>query len=394
MNAAAPQSYEVVVAGGGIVGAACALTCAQAGLRVALVERAFLGSGATAAGMGHIVVMDDSEAQFALTRRSQLLWQALSSTLPSNAEYEARGTLWIAADDEELAGAARKHAALNAREVPSRLLSSRELGALEPNLRPGLAGGLLVHEDAVVYPPAVALHLARQAQSLGATLLVGHSVTHLADGEARLDDGTRLRAPRLVNALGAEASSCTPGLPVKKRKGHLAITDRYPGFVHHQLVELGYLKSAHSLTTDSVAFNVQPRRSGQVLIGSSRQYGNQDSTVDQAVLAAMLQRATLYLPGLGSLSVLRVWTGFRAATPDKLPLIGPVPEDSTLWLATGHEGLGITTALATAELVAAAFTGSAPAIAPEPYLPARFWPAHDETRNWAHNQEIAPQEKP
>jgi glycine/D-amino acid oxidase-like deaminating enzyme len=372
VNTASPQSYDVVIAGGGIVGTACALFCAQAEFSVALVERESLGSGATAAGMGHIVVMDNSEAQFALTRRSQQLWQQLASTLPPAAEYEVRGTIWVAADDGEFDEAARKHDYLSAREVPSRLLSGSELAALEANLRPGLAGGLLVLEDGVVYPPAVALHLARQAQSLGATLLLGHSVTGLAHGEATLDDGTRLRAPRLVNALGAEAGICTPGLPVKKRKGHLAITDRYPGFVHHQLVELGYLKSAHLLTTDSVAFNVQPRQTGQVLIGSSRQYGNEDSAVDQAMLAAMLTRAALYLPAIASLSILRVRPGFRAATPDNLPLIGPVIGDPTLWLATGHEGLGITTALATAELLASAFTGNKSAIAPEPYLPQRF----------------------
>ena len=75
MKKADAQSYDVVIAGGGIVGAACALACAQAGLRVALVEREILGGGATAAGMGHIVVLDDSEAQFSLTRRSQQLWQ-------------------------------------------------------------------------------------------------------------------------------------------------------------------------------------------------------------------------------------------------------------------------------------------------------------------------------
>jgi D-hydroxyproline dehydrogenase subunit beta len=374
MTSAASQSYDVVVAGGGIVGAACTLAFAQAGLSVALIERDFFGSGATAAGMGHIVVMDDSEAQFALTRRSQQLWQALSPTLPASAEYETPGTLWVAADDEELAEAARKHAWLTERNVPSRLLSSRELTALEPNLRPGLAGALLVSEDAVVYPPTVALHLAREAQSLGATLMSGHSVTRLINGEATLDDGTRLRAPRLVNALGADAAFCTPGIPIKKRKGHLAITDRYPGFIRHQLVELGYLKSAHSVSSDSVAFNVQPRQTGQILIGSSRQYGNQDSAVDHALLTAMLRRATLYLPALASLSVPRVWTGFRAATPDKLPLIGPAFGDPTLWLATGHEGLGITTALATAELLAAQFTGSQPAIPPQPYLPIRFIP--------------------
>lgn len=372
MSATPPGSYDVIVAGGGIVGAACALACAQAGLRTALVEREFPGCGATAAGMGHIVVMDDSEAQFALTRRSQQLWLALSKTLPSGAEFEMRGTIWVAADDEELAEAERKHAYLQQREVPSQMLSAAELSALEPHLRAGLAGGLLVSEDAVVYPPAVALHLVRQLESHGAKVIQGRSVERLAKGEAVLDDGTRLQAPRLVNAMGADAPRCTPGIPVKKRKGHLAITDRYPNFVRHQLVELGYLKSAHSMTTDSVAFNVQPRQTGQILIGSSRQYGNEDSAVNQEMLSAMLQRAALYLPDIVSLNIIRVWTGFRAATPDKLPLIGPVPTDKSLWLATGHEGLGITTAMATAELLISAFTGDTPAIPADPYLPARI----------------------
>jgi glycine/D-amino acid oxidase-like deaminating enzyme len=377
MSGSRPQAYDVVVAGGGIVGAACTFFCARAGLRVALVERDFPGSGATAAGMGHVVVLDDSEAQFALTRRSQQLWRNLSASLPASAEYEARGTIWVATDEEELAEAARKHAYLETRDVPSCLLSREELATMEPNLRSGLAGGLLVPEDAVVYPPTVALHLATQAEALGATLLLGKSIASLTNGEARLDDGSILRAPRLVNATGADATCCMPELPVKKRKGHLAITDRYPGFVQHQLVELGYLKSAHSLTSDSVAFNVQPRQTGQILIGSSRQYGNEDSAIDQPMLTAMLHRAALYLPAIGALSVLRVWTGFRAATPDKLPLIGPVSSDATLWLATGHEGLGITTALATAELLVAAFTDNAPAISPTPYLPSRFDQLHE-----------------
>jgi glycine/D-amino acid oxidase-like deaminating enzyme len=351
------------------------------------VERDFAGCGATAAGMGHIVVMDDSEAQFALTRRSQQLWHTLSTSLPASAEYETRGTIWVAADEEELAEAVRKRAYLQDRGVPSRVLSSTELHALEPNLRSGLAGGLLVPEDAVVYPPVVALHLTKQLQALGSDVIKGRIVKRLSEGEAALDDGTVLRAPRLVNALGADAGDCTPGLPVKKRKGHLAITDRYPNFVHHQLVELGYLKSAHSLSSDSVAFNVQPRQTGQILIGSSRQYGNSDLAVNQQILSAMLRRAELYLPGIGALSVIRVWTGFRAATPDKLPLIGPVPGDPTVWLATGHEGLGITTAMATGELIAAAFTSNAPPIAPEPYLPARF--EQMRSQNIAIPQEIS-----
>lgn len=366
------ERFDAVIAGGGIVGTACAAALAERGMRVALVERDVIGSGATAAGMGHVVVMDDSPAQFALTRRSQQLWQQLAAQLGPRAEYEACGTLWVAADDEEMAEAERKHAYYRARGVPARMLSSNELATAEPNLRAGLAGALLVEEDAVVYPPAIALHLAEEARSRGAKIYVGRTVRRMRDGEVLLDDGSVLSAPFLINATGAWAPALTPGLEVKKRKGHLVITDRQPGFVRHQLVELGYLKSAHSLTADSVAFNVQPRKTGQLLIGSSRQYGPEDTRVDAAILSAMLRRAAQYMPALNALPAIRVWTGFRAATPDKLPLIGPTATDSTLWLATGHEGLGITTSLGTAEMIAAQVTQEESPIPQEPYLPARF----------------------
>jgi glycine/D-amino acid oxidase-like deaminating enzyme len=174
-----------------------------------------------------------------------------------------------------------------------------------------------------------------------------------------------------VNAAGAWAPEVTPGIEIKKRKGHLVITDRYPGFLRHQLVELGYLKSAHSVASDSVAFNVQPRRTGQILIGSSRQYGAEHKDVDHSILTRMLQRAQEYMPALGQMSAVRTWTGFRAAIPDKLPLIGPLPGDTSVFMATGHEGLGITTSLGTARILVDQITGANPEIAIEPYLPSR-----------------------
>ena len=366
------SSFDAVIVGGGIVGAAVAASCARAGLQVAIVERDVVGGGATAAGMGHIVVMDDSEAQFALTRYSQELWSALAAELPPGVEYERPGTLWIAADDEEMAEAERKQRFYRERNVPAELVSERELLELEPNLRPGLAGALLVPEDAVIYPPVAALYLSQLASDRGAGLFVGHNVVEMGSGRVILDDGRELKGRFLINATGAWAPELCGGIPVRKRKGHLVITDRYSGFVRHQLVELGYLKSAHSVSSDSVAFNVQPRSTGQILIGSSRQYGDETACVDQPMLTAMLERASAYMPALGHLNAIRVWTGFRAATPDKLPLIGPACNDETVWLATGHEGLGITTSLATGELMAAMLTCSQSAIPTEPYLPSRF----------------------
>jgi glycine/D-amino acid oxidase-like deaminating enzyme len=365
------STYDVVVVGAGIVGAACAEECAREGLRVAIVDRDVVGGGATAAAMGHIVVLDDSEAQFALTRYSQQLWQQLRPELAPNVEYEQRGTIWVAADDEEIAEVRRKHSYYGKRGVPTEVLDPGALELLEPNLRKGLAGGLLVPEDAMLNPLCAARLLVERAQAAGAKVHLGCAVSEMQAGRLRLADGNELSAPAIVNATGAWAPALTPGLAIKKRKGHLAITDPYPAFLHHQLVELGYLKSAHSASADSVAFNVQPRKTGQVLIGSSRQYGAEHSEVDNDILVRMLQRAQEYMPRLAQMPAVRVWTGFRAATPDKLPLIGPSPADPIIFLATGHEGLGITTSLATARLVVDQIAGRKPAIPIEPYLPSR-----------------------
>ncbi len=365
-------TYDVVIIGAGIVGAACAAEAAREGLSVAVIEANHVGGGATAAGMGHLVVMDDSEAQFALTRYSRDLWNETAEELPRDIEFEACGTIWVAADDEEMAEVRRKKKFYEERGVPVEVLDDRALAEAEPSLRPGLLGGLRVPSDSVIYPPCAAQFLIEQAQSRGADLHLGRAVVELSREGVRLSDGSFIAAGLTVNAAGSWSPALTPNLDVQKRKGHLVITDRYPGFVRHQLVELGYLKNAHSITSDSVAFNVQPRVTGQLLIGSSRQYGIEDKQVDAVILNQMIERACEYIPGLAKLSAIRVWTGFRAATPDNLPLIGPSPERENLYLATGHEGLGITTSIGTAKLLVDQLIGRSSDIPPEPYLPARI----------------------
>jgi len=363
---------DVVIVGGGIVGAACADVLSREGLTVTIVEAGVAGGGATAAGMGHVVVMDDSEAEFALTRYSWQLWRELSTALPPAAEHQPCGTIWVAADEEEFAAVLRKQKYYEERAVPAETLDAQALREAEPHLRSGLSGGLLVNEDSVVYAPVAASWLIQQAQSRRAVLLTAPRAVAIRGHEVELADGSRLAAGLTINAAGAWAPQLTPGLPVRPRKGHLAITDRYPGFVRHQLVELGYLKSAHGSATESVAFNVQPRSTGQVLIGSSRQFGEESLAVDRPLLGKMIRRAMEYMPELADLSTIRTWTGFRAATGDKLPLIGPHPAISGLYLATGHEGLGITTSLGTARLLADQILGREPAIPLDPYLPGRF----------------------
>jgi glycine/D-amino acid oxidase-like deaminating enzyme len=365
------KTFDVLIIGAGIVGTACAFELASAGLSVGIIECDTAGSGATAAGMGHIVVMDDSTAQLALTRYSQRLWQTLVQDEPQHHEYMRCGTIWIAANAEEMLAVQQKHATYRAHHIPGEILDEHQLYELEPHLRPGLAGGLLVPDDSVIYSPRSAAALLKCARSQGAHLLYG-TVIGLVPSGVRLEDGQTVQAGEIIVANGARSVELLPDLPVRPRKGHLVITDRYADFVHHQLVEMGYIKNAHASSNSSVSFNVQPRSTGQVLIGSSRQFGAYTREVDYHILSQMLTLAISYLPQLAQLSCIRVWTGFRTATPDGLPLIGPHPDRPGIWLATGHEGLGITTAPGTAHLLAAQILKREAELPVEPYLPARM----------------------
>ena len=338
---------RAIVVGGGIVGAACADVLGRSGARVTLIEAHAVGTGATAEGMGHLVVMDDSPAQLALTSRSLELWAQLAPALPPAAQYRQCGTIWVASDEAEFAGVLPKQALYRSANREAGLIDAAQLQRLEPALRPGLGGGLRVPGDGVVYAPVAAQFLALRS---GAEVRTGEVIA-IEEGGLRLASGERLDADLMVVAAGHQAVRLLPELPLRPRKGQLLITERGDYGVGHQLVELGYLKNAHGNEADSVAFNVQPRPSGQLLIGSSRQFDAPGREIDYPLLRAMLRRACEFMPSLAQQSALRIWTGFRSASPDHLPIIGPHPFRPGVFLAVGHEGLGITTALGTAELL-------------------------------------------
>lgn len=362
------MNADVIIIGAGIIGAACAHELAQQGLKV-LVLDAHLG-GATNAGMGHLVLMDDNPAELTLGLASLALWREWAPHMGDACGFNHCGTLWIAADEEEMTAAEEKLARLQAHGVPCELLDARALAAAEPALRAGLAGALKVSNDSMVYAPNAARWLLTQAPDL--ITVETQTVSAIEGSVVRLADGSQRSAGAVVLAAGIQSTQFCPELPIRPKKGHIAITDRYPGTIHHQLVELGYIKSSHHSTGPSVAFNIQPRPTGQLMMGSSRQFDTTDPAVEPAMLARMLRRIVDFLPGMADMNVIRTWTGFRAATPDSLPLIGRHPTRDGLWLAAGHEGLGVTTAPGTARLLAAQMTGSVPPFDVAPYLPGRF----------------------
>jgi len=357
---------DAIVIGAGIVGAACAQALARRGLSVLVLDAGM--PGATAAGMGHLLVLDDNAAELALSQYSLKRWREMARDLPDDCAYRSNGTLWLAANAEEMAVAEQKFNTLRDHDEDCEIVTANALRAREPQLREGLEGGLLIKGDGILYAPATARWmldhpLIRQQRA---------TVAEVDGNRLRLADGQWLSADLVVLANGIQATELCPELPIEAKKGHLAITDRYPAQITHTLVELGYVTSAHNASGPSTACNIQPRPTGQLFIGASRQFGTTDPEVEGWMLAKMLKRAAEYVPSLNNLNVIRAWTGFRAASPDGLPLVGEHPQRPGLWLAVGHEGLGVTTAPATADLLVAQLFNESLTLAATPYLPQRF----------------------
>ncbi|QMI04241.1 FAD-dependent oxidoreductase [Citrobacter sp. RHB25-C09] len=362
------KSTDVAVIGGGIIGTACAWQLVKQGLHVTLIDDQ--QPGATAAGMGHLVCMDDDPAELTLSAWSLALWRTLTPRMPAQCAWRGCGTLWLAETEEEMTVAGQKQQRMAGHLINCELQTPAQLATREPMLRTGLAGGLWVPGDGIVYAPNVARWFIADA---------GERLTHLHDRATAIEEpvvvlqsGARIQANAIVVANGLGANSLLGENWLRAKKGQLAITDRYGPLIQHQLVELGYGASAHAGGT-SVAFNVQPRPTGQLLIGSSREFDNTARELDLPLLARMLARARHFLPATEVLNIIRCWSGYRAASQDGNPLIGPHPHRPGVWLALGHEGLGVTTAPATAQLLAAQLIGEHCPVTADAWLPSRLF---------------------
>lgn len=160
--------------------------------------------GATAAGMGHLLVLDDNAAELALSQHSLQRWRELAPRLPEDCAYRSNGTLWLAANAEEMAVAEHKFNVLQARGVTCELVAGHALRQREPALREGLEGGLLINGDGILYAPATARWMLqsprieqRRAQ-----------VTTVQGNRVRLDDGQWLSADAVVLANGIRPPTC------------------------------------------------------------------------------------------------------------------------------------------------------------------------------------------
>ncbi|MGW6525096.1 NAD(P)/FAD-dependent oxidoreductase [Streptomyces sp. NPDC054962] len=373
-------SGDVVVVGAGMVGAACALYAARAGLDVILVDRGPVAGGTTGAGEGNLLVSDKEpgpELQLALL--SAKLWGALAQEMGAAVEYEPKGGLVVASTPASLTALAELAAGQRAAGVSAVQVDADQLHELEPYLARGLAGGVLYPQDAQVMPTLAAAHVVRAS---GARLQTGRTVVQVLLDTAGAVRGVRtdrgdILAPAVVNAAGTWGSEVAAlagvRLPVLPRRGFVLVTEPLPRRVRHKVYAADYVADVAS---DSAALQTSPvvegTAAGPVLIGARRERVGFDRSFSLPVVRALAAGATRLFPFLEQVRAMRTYLGFRPYLPDHLPAVGPDPRVPGLFHACGHEGAGIGLATGTGHLIAQTLTGRRPELELAPFRPDRF----------------------
>lgn len=379
-------SPDVVVIGGGIVGCSCACYLARAGVKVHLVEKGSLGAGASRAGMMLVVTWEEPEIHLRLARMSRRLYVELSEELDADIEFQPTGSIVVVESPQNMPGMREMIQRLQQWGLRCRWLSAQEIRELEPKLSPDVAGGAYFEEDALVNPLYATLAIAQAARGLAAEVERGAEVTaiELTPDQSRITAvvTSRGRIPTSCAVIAAGAWSAQVGklagieIPITPRRGTLVVTAPIPEEIMRckSILAAGYMDAVRggSKSGVAVAATLQQTPNGNLLLGSSRQFVGFDPVVEPAVVTSVLDRCAAFFPALSRLSAIRMWTGFRPYTPDLLPIISPVEGIDGLYIASGHEGIGITEGPATGKLISQLVTGAEPEIDLQPLSFARF----------------------
>ncbi|WIA14156.1 hypothetical protein OEZ85_002698 [Tetradesmus obliquus] len=382
-------------------------------LSVALLDAKQPCAGATGAGQGYIWLAhrDPASPSWPLARRSKATWQQLaaaagSSKLGTAMEWQENGSLLLATSADEVAQLQARAAMLQQQGVPGVvLLSPRELKMAEPALKlPTGSHGLLVKSDAQINGKQTAFAMLEDCQQLAAAaaggsasqpsrLLLGlqEPVVGLQPlgGGAGVEITTQKRRVRarqgVVVAAGVWSGQLLAAATgqqgwqqlLQPRRGHLLEMQPPAGMprIHTGMMELSYTQHYSSSSEQShgtaagnssssssssneavdITFTATTSASGSLLIGSSREFSGWEALPDAAIITAIMQRASCFLPHLSGISAQQLMAttrvGLRPFAVGGLPSVGRVPGLPGVAVAAGHEGSGLCLGPATAELV-------------------------------------------
>ena len=286
-------------------------------------------------------------------------------------EFIASGTDHVFRSVEAMAGFEEELQALSGLGIASERIDGAEYQRQEPALLDGVVGAVRFPDDASLRPDRYVAELARVLREAGGEI-IEHCEVHGVRAESdtmRVDTMLgKHRARDVLLAAGAWspqlARSLSPMLSVLRKamqpgKGY-SITYARPALVPRRPLVL------HERSVCVTTWGHGLR------LGSTMEFSGYDATLNRRRLDALERGAREYLRQPTGPSKIEEWFGWRPMTFDDLPIIGPVPGQPHLWLATGHGMLGVSMSVATAQLVADLVTGRVTQIDPTPYRVERF----------------------
>lgn len=383
------NSFDLIVAGGGVIGLASAWRALQRGLSVCVLERETPGSGAGDVAAGMLAPVGEADwgqsSLLDLNLASHGLWPQFAAELEAESGtdpgYRRVGALHVALDRDETEELRRQHRLHLEHGLESEWLDAAACRELEPGLSTSVSGGVHAPHEAVADPRALCAALVAAIAGRGGVV---RERTEVAAAEfdrgvtVRTAAGRELRAERLLLATGCE-SGRTPWLqpperpPVRPIKGEV-VTLRERRRVRPEDLEAAGADLRERVCSRIVVgerLYLVPRPDGRLLIGATVAELGFDTTVTAGGVHELLREGYRTLPEIAEMELVEVRAGLRPGTPDNSPLIGSGPRPGLLF-ATGHHRNGILQAPATAAAVAALLLGEQPPFQLEPFLPGRF----------------------
>ena len=363
------ERAEVVVVGAGLIGCSIAWRLAQRGHQVVLIDRGEPGAEASSAAGGVLIPEAGgvSPPLLALYLRSLAQYadfvQEVREATAAAVEYRAPGRLVLALDEPEETAMRRHGEAQRAAGIRVEWLSAEEVRGLEPAVTPDVRGANFFLDHSLVDNQRLGPTVAHAAARAGAALRPHEAALQLAlEGGRVVGVETvrgRIAADRVVLAAGCWSSQLTPWLPgaTGPSKGEMISLQATPRPIERIV----------SIAGASVA----PRGDGRLLVGATRTDWEHSRDVTADAVARMLTSARRMLPSLGTARFASAWAGLRPLTPDREPILGPDRVEGLFW-ATGHLGMGILSAPATADLVADLIDNRPTAIPLDRFSPSRF----------------------
>lgn len=364
-----PQSHDVIVVGGGAIGAACARELAVAGRRVLVLEPADRMGQAWRAAAGMLapqIEADSSDPLLDLGLAAREHYQPLAAALQEKTGVDLglwrEGIARVALDASEAAALQRKVAWQQQQGYACEWLEPDELRRRWPWLGPAV-GALWAPRDGALDPERLVTALLADAQRLGA-VVVNDRVVGIQETGGKVAGvsgaASRYAAQDVVVAAGAWSGlieGLPRHLPVEPVRGQMAALPWPPGIPR----AIVYNKDSYLLT-----------RGEEAVLGSTMEHVGFQPEVTSAGLARIFASTLALCPALLRAKVRRSWAGLRPVTPDSLPIIGGEPLLDGLWYATGHGRNGILLAGITGVLIRQLLTGEQTLKSLRAFSPGRF----------------------